>query len=183
MEDLIFNRLLSDVSTALNNPDNSNSLKGAYNYTDLNRVEKWCEYLYTLFLKYGFNKSLNIKTDWNMTDFPTRTQIDRIRRNIETLKSFCTSILTETIIYNNTLNYEQANVLEKVLYDIYQYYLNLQRQIFLPYNFGTTLIHNKFVNLTVDTETTTEEHKLSLNTGVGLALVRQEYIILKIKEE
>ena len=118
-----------------------------------------------------------------MSDFPTRTQIDRIRKNIEILKSFCTSILTETIIYNNTLNYEQANALEKILYDINQYFLNLQRQIFLSYNIGTTLIHNKFVNLTVDTETTTEEHKLTLNTGVGLALVRQEYIKLNIKEE
>lgn len=183
MEDLIYNRLLSDVSTALNNPNNSNSLKGAYNYTDLNRVEKWCEYLYNLFKKYGFNKTLNIKTDWKMTDFPTRTQMDRIRKNIDVLKSFCTAILTETIIYNNTMNYEQANVLEKVLYDIYQYFLNLRKEMLLSYNFGTTLIHNKFVNLTVDTETTTEVHKLTLNAGVGLALVRQEYINLKIKEE
>lgn len=183
MEDLIYNRLLSDVSTALNNPNNSNSLKGAYNYTDLNRVEKWCEYLYNLFLKYGFKKNLNIKTNWEMTDFPTRTQIDRIRKNIDTLKSFCSSISTETIIYDNTLNYEQANILEKILYDINEYFLNLQRQIFLSYNFGTTLIHDKFINLTVDTETTTEDHALTLNTGVGLALVRQEYIILKVKEE
>jgi len=183
MEELIYNRLSSDVSAALNNPSNSSSLKGAYNYNDLNRVEKWCEYLYTLFLKYGFKKTIIVKTDWNMSDFPTRTQIDRIRKNIEILKSFCTSILTETIIYNNTLNYEQANALEKILYDINQYFLNLQRQIFLSYNIGTIIIHNKFVNLTVDTETTTEEHKLTLNTGVGLALVRQEYIKLNIKEE
>lgn len=183
MEELIYNRLSSDVSTALNNPNNSSSLKGAYNYTDLNRVEKWCEYLYNLFLKYGFKETIIVKTDWNMSDFPTRTQIDRIRKNIETLKGFCTSILTETIIYNNTMNYEQANALEKILYDIHQYFLNLQRQVFLSYNFGTTLIHNKFINLTVDTETTTEEHKLTLNAGVGLALVRQEYIILNIKEE
>ena len=45
MDDLIYDRVLSDVENALNNPGDSSNLKGSYNYTDLNRVEKWCEYL------------------------------------------------------------------------------------------------------------------------------------------
>lgn len=48
-----------------------------------------------------------------MKDYPTRTQIDRIRHNIDKLKEFCYGIITDSIIYNNTMNYEQANILEK----------------------------------------------------------------------
>ena len=40
MDNLIFDRLKSDVDTALSNPENTSFLKGAYNYTDLNRELK-----------------------------------------------------------------------------------------------------------------------------------------------
>ena len=88
MDDLIYDRVLSDVENALNNPGNSSNLKGSYNYTDLNRVEKWCEYLKDILSKYGFAETLIIKTNWNMKDYPTRTQIDRIRHNIDKLKEY-----------------------------------------------------------------------------------------------
>ena len=52
MDDLIYDRVLSDVENALNNPGNSSNLKGSYNYTDLNRVEKWCEYLKDILSKF-----------------------------------------------------------------------------------------------------------------------------------
>ncbi len=183
MDDLIFDRLLSDVETALNNPGNIAQLKGSYNYTDLNRVEQWCEYLKDILSKYGFSELLTIKTNWNIRDYPTRTNIDRIRHNIDKLKSFCYGIITETITYNNTMNYEQANVLEKVLYDINQYFETMNRKLELPYNFGTTLINRKYIDLTINTDTINVEHEVPTNYNVGILLVNRKYINLIVEEE
>ena len=182
MDDLIYDRIASDVETALNNPGSNTHLKGSYNYTDLNRVESWCEYLENILKKYGFSETLVIKTDWNMRDYPTRTHIDRIRHNIDKLKEFCYGIITETIIYNNTMNYEQANVLEKILYDIDQYFKNMNTVLDLPYNFGTTLIRRNYVELPINTDTIKVEHEVPTKYNVGILLVHRKYIKL-VEEE
>lgn len=182
MDDLIFDRLISDVETALNSPNSKTHLKGSYNYTDLNRVEKWCEYLNDILSKYGFSEQLNIKTNWTRKDYPTRAHIDRIRQNIDKLKTFCYGIDTETILYNNTLNYEQANILEKILYDINKYFEDMNRIMELPYNFATTLIRRNYVELPVNTDTIDVNHKVPTNYNVGILLVHRKYIKL-VEEE
>jgi hypothetical protein len=182
MDDLIYDRLLSDVETALNNPGSIVHLKGSYNYIDLNRVEQWCEYLKDILSKYGFAETLTIKTNWNLKDFPTRIQIDRIRHNIDKLKDFCYGIITETIIYNNTMDYEQANVLEKILYDINQYFKQMNTILNLPYNFGTTLIRRNYIELPINTDTIKVEHEVPTDYNVGILLVHRKYIKL-VEEE
>ena len=183
MDDLIYDRVLSDVENALNNPGDSSNLKGSYNYTDLNRVEKWCEYLKDILSKYGFAETLIIKTNWNMKDYPTRTQIDRIRHNIYKLKEFCYGIITDSIIYNNTMNYEQANILEKILYDIDKYFKEMNIILELPYNFGTTLIRRNYFELPINTDTMTVEHEIPTNYNVGILFVNRKYIKLLVEEE
>ena len=89
MDNLIYDRTLDDVETALINAGSRINLKGSYNYTDLNRVENWCKYIEEILKKYGFSQNLEIKTNWFLTDYPTRKEIDRIRSNIDTLKEFC----------------------------------------------------------------------------------------------
>ena len=113
-----------------------------------------------------------------MRDYPTRTHIDRIRNNIKTLKDFCYALTTETIIYNNTLNYEQANVLEKILYDTNQYFEEMNIILNLPYNFGTTLIRRNYVELPINTDTIEQKHKVPTNYNVGILLVNRKYIEL-----
>lgn len=147
MDNLIFDRLKTDVENALNNPSSAEFLKGAYNYTDLNRVETWCKYIQELLNDYGKNIDLEIKTDWNLRDYPTRIQIDRIRGNIDYLKDLFQELQTETIEYVNTLDYEKANVLEKIIYDVHEYIKEMTRTLELQYNFGTTLIKKKYITL------------------------------------
>lgn len=182
MDDLIYDRTANDVETALSNPGSNEHLKGSYNYTDLNRIETWCEYLKTTLAKYGFDKNLVIKTNWNMKDFPTRKHIDRIRNNIDTLKDFCYALLTETINYNNTMDYEQANVLEKILYDINKYFEEMNIILNLPYNFGTTLIRRNYIKLSINTDMMKKEHEIPTNYNVGILLVSRKYIKL-VEEE
>jgi hypothetical protein len=118
-ESLIFDRTTFDVDEALRNPNSSSWLKGAYNYIDLNRVESWCEYIQFLLVPYGFAGGLVFKTDWTIRDYPNRTQIDRIRNNVIAERDFLN--LNNEILINNTLNYSQANALEKVFNDILNY--------------------------------------------------------------
>ena len=147
MDNLIFDRLKTDVENALNNPSSTEFLKGSYNYTDLNRVEQWCEYIQNLLNDYGKGISLEIKTNWNLRDYPTRVQIDRIRGNIEYLKDMFQDLKTETSEYVNTLDYEKANALEKIVYDVHEYIKEMTRTLELQYNFGATLIRKKYIAL------------------------------------
>lgn len=120
MDKLIFDRTSSDVDAALNNPGSVEHLKGAYNYTDLNRVEAWGRYIQECLIPYGFDNVLTWKLDWNIRDFPTMKQINRIRENIIAERDFLN--LTNNIAINDTLNYEQANELEKIFQDILDYF-------------------------------------------------------------
>ena len=88
--DLIYDRTQEDVDYALNNSASTDFLKGAYNYTDLNRIEEWCEYLSQELKKYSYsanytprenpdnvliNGSLRTSADgWNINSYNTLTQ-------------------------------------------------------------------------------------------------------------
>ena len=134
MKTLIIDRTQYDVDLIKLDPQNNNT-KGAYNFTDLNRLEEWCSYLQKKFNDNGYKLNLNLKLkyytyeelkkfkysdlkemlfielkhgNWGMTDIPTLSEINRIRDNIHTL----------TIVKNNTMNYNQANILEQILFEL-----------------------------------------------------------------
>lgn len=179
MDKLIYDRLRSDVDTALSNPEDVSFLKGAYNHTDLNRVEEWCDFLQTVLRYYGYKEQLVIKKDWNLRDYPTRKQIDRIRSNIDSLKNYCYALLTETIIYDNTLDYEKANILEKILFDIDKYIKDMTVSTGFNYNIGATLIRGSFEQFSIDTSTIIENKKYNSKVGIGNLLIQDDYITLK----
>ena len=109
MENLIFDRTQNDLDHG--------TTKGYYNYTDLNRVESWCEYLANLLTSYSYSVSITIKKNWNMSDLPNTTDMERIRSNINALK---TAFYAYTDVPEN-LNYmtiEKANDIEKILSEI-----------------------------------------------------------------
>lgn len=113
MEELIFDRTFADVT--------ANNDKGNYNASDLNRVESWCEYLKNMLIENGYYVDIQTKTDWKI-GFGENMQsnIDRIKNNVDKLKNaFYVLKTTPTIEKNKTsLNYIDANNIEKVLFDI-----------------------------------------------------------------
>lgn len=144
MKTLIIDRTQYDVDLIKLDPQNNNT-KGAYNFTDLNRLEEWCSYLQKKFNDNGYKLNLNLKLkyytyeelkkfkysdlkkmlfielkhgNWGMTDIPTLSEINRIRDNIQTLKNNLMTRSTLTIIKNNTMNYNQANILEQILFEL-----------------------------------------------------------------
>lgn len=118
MDKLIFDRTQEDVTYALRNPSDATFLKGAYNYTDLNRIEEWCEYLVNILNSYyNYHVSIAIKKDWTMSDFPTSSEMERIRKNVNTLKQsyFSFTQIPENLEY---MTWQKANDIEKILYEI-----------------------------------------------------------------
>ena len=92
---------------------------GALNYVALGRIEQWTSYLAAQLLTYGYSVTVETRT-WTRTDYPTRTEVDRIRRNVETLQQGFYSLPDwREIVHNNTLDFGQCNALEWDLHTIY----------------------------------------------------------------
>ena len=91
-----------------------------------NRLEQWTTYLSAQLRSYGYSVAVQTR-EWTRTDYPTRTEVDRIRRNVDALQAGFYSLPDwREIVYNNTLGYEQANALEWDLQSIYTW---LQRMV------------------------------------------------------
>lgn len=109
MENLIFDRTQNDLEESTS--------KGYYNYTDLNRVEVWCEYLANLLTSYSYPVSIVIKKDWTISDLPNDNDMQRIRSNVNAIK---TAFHAYTNIPENLeyMSIEKANAIEKILSEI-----------------------------------------------------------------
>lgn len=118
MDELIYDRTEQDVEYAKTHQSSEDFLKGAYNYTDLNRIESWCEYLKTELNEAGYTTNITTKTDWNMTNFPMQSQLERIRSNISTLKNAFYSYTNVPTNLNN-MTYKKANDIEKILEEMH----------------------------------------------------------------
>lgn len=89
--------------------------KGAYNYNDLNRVERAVAELAD-----ELGLSLTTKTNWTAWDVPTVAEMERFLANVETIRALgnplATTPLTPTSMVG--LTYVGANDIEKILVDI-----------------------------------------------------------------
>ena len=91
--------------------------KGAYNYSDLNRVERAVAEISDLA---GLN--LTTKTDWKMWDIPTATQMSRYLGNINSIRALVAdneSVPLAPASMNN-LSYNEANNIELILSAAYE---------------------------------------------------------------
>lgn len=109
MENLIYDRTQNDLE--------QNTSKAYYNYTDLNRVEEWCEYLANLLNSYSYPVNIQVKKNWQMSEFPTSSEMERIRQNVNDLKEayFAFTEIPANLEY---MTIEKANDIEKILYEI-----------------------------------------------------------------
>lgn len=109
IEPLIWDRIDLDII--------ARNKKSYYNYNDFNRIETWCEYLEKWINQHSYYVEIKTKTTWNMHDFPTASEIERIRRNIVSLKDayFAFTQIPENL---NLMTIQKANTVEKILYEI-----------------------------------------------------------------
>ncbi|MBR5873098.1 MAG: hypothetical protein IKY90_00005 [Oscillospiraceae bacterium] len=90
-------------------------MRGAYNSTDLNRVESAVQYLAEI-----LNVSVTTKTNWAVTDIPSTADMERYLENIRKLRAKNKILATtpETPSSMTRLTYSTANNIEKILADI-----------------------------------------------------------------
>lgn len=130
--DLIFDRTLNDVNEVKMKIDNP---KGAYNYTDLNRVETACMELKNILTSLDYYiPEMTFKTDWSVSDGALMNELDnnfeRILSNIKTLRASYYTLpntpATPDTISNGKLDYIKANDIEKILFDMNSIILSMK---------------------------------------------------------
>lgn len=109
MENLIFDRTQTDIE--------QKTPKGYYNYTDLNRVETWCEYLANLLTSYSYPVSITVKKNWAVSDLPNVNDMERIRSNVNAIKTVFHAY-TDVPENLNYMTIEKANDIEKILSEL-----------------------------------------------------------------
>ena len=109
MDKLIYDRTQLDITNLTS--------KGYYNYTDLNRIETWCEYLANILNHYSYFVDIKTKTNWTMLDLPKQSEMKRIRGNINTLKQAYFSF-TQIPVNLENMTWQKANDIEKILHEI-----------------------------------------------------------------
>lgn len=111
-------RLWADMTASERKAWYGEAAKGAYNYTDLNRVETAVADLAT---KLGL--TLTTKIDWTIWDIPVESDMERYLSNVVTIRDACPGNYEFPPIPDsmNYLTYEGANNIEKVLEIVYRY--------------------------------------------------------------
>lgn len=95
-------------------------MKGAYNYTDLNRVESAVIFIANRLTEDGYFAAPVVKPSWGAKDHPTKADMDRYMGNIELLRSILPLYPTtpKTPTTAKKLDYLAANDIEKILFDV-----------------------------------------------------------------
>ena len=117
-------------------------IKGAWNITDLNRIEQNCKYLLEELTALGYDVNVVLKENtWVEDDFPVLSEIDRIRLNVKLLCDVF--LITSDLDFDNKyIDYENANRIEELMSFVY----NTLQNLFLglrycgTFNCGQTLI-------------------------------------------
>ena len=131
IDDLIFDRNAVDVSNvkalrALGIDGMSagqlttylSGMKGAYNYTDLNRVGQAVQYIADELTAHEFPVTVNPKTDWTRNDIPTLAQMTAYLDDIAAIKAALPLPEEAGEVPSSMagLDYKKANDIERILY-------------------------------------------------------------------
>lgn len=113
----IYDRTYGDVQILEMDTTNANT-KGAYNYTDLNRIEQDTKYCMEYMVDHKIIRvppSMAIKMNWTENDIPTRDDMIRIVRNVMILMESSNPIIEEDFIELHEatqFTYQVANAIE-----------------------------------------------------------------------
>lgn len=96
--------------------------KGAYNYTDLNRVNTAMEYLVTRLRGYGYAVAgyQRDETLWTMASIPNPARMQRYLDNVAAIRNTMAVLTTTPAVPDDMegLTAAEANAIEKVLVDV-----------------------------------------------------------------
>lgn len=94
-------------------------LKGAYNYTDLNRVGEAVAYVANMLNQAGRSVSVTAKQNWVMADIPTAAQMTAFLNDLSILKSSVSGVTLNVPSTMNNLDFRTANLIEQIIIAVY----------------------------------------------------------------
>lgn len=109
---LITDRTAADVSAGND--------KGTYNATDLNRVGAAVAYLAGLLEGYGYAVPVSPRQDWQESDVPTESDMERYLQDVATLRGAMTVLPGTPDVPGSMkrLTYSKANDIEQILVNL-----------------------------------------------------------------
>lgn len=95
-------------------------MKGAYNYTDLNRVEEAVQYLAGKLRDRGYRVDIGTIKTWTMNSLPTMADMNRYLDNIRVIRSAFATLSTTPQVPTSIagLTYKEANDIEQIIFDV-----------------------------------------------------------------
>ena len=98
----------------------SAGLRGAYNASDLNRVQEAMEYLADVFTSYGYAVTLQPTPTWSVGEIPNEEQMTAYLSNLAALRGVLAVLPTTPATPESMelLTYVTANNIEQILIDI-----------------------------------------------------------------
>lgn len=90
-------------------------MKGAYNYTDLNRIGSTVKYIANYINSSDGSVSVTGKDNWAMADIPTQAQMTAFLNDLTLLKNTTSGITLQVPQNMNNLTYQTANRIEEIL--------------------------------------------------------------------
>ena len=146
LENMITNRTQEDVDRVkeLNNAGFSGwttaevaeylaDLKGAYNASDLNRVESAVNYVLSRMKANGYDyPDLTIKNTWQISEFMQKSETERYLANIRDLRGRFTvpEWTPEVPADMDGFTYQEANDIERILEIIDEYITKIEESVF-----------------------------------------------------
>ena len=114
----LIDKLLNDTATDAEKAEwDSFTLKGAYNYTDLNRVGAAVAYVAGRLLECGTSVDVSPKQDWSESDTPTAAQLELYRSDVAALRDAMAAMPTtpQAPATMSNMTWVEANAIEKIL--------------------------------------------------------------------
>lgn len=95
-------------------------LKGAYNFSDFNRVESAVEYVANRLTEAGYVVVPIVKKNWAATDIPTLEDLKRYMKNVADIRFALATFQTtpEAPSTERKLDIHAANAMEQILIDV-----------------------------------------------------------------
>ena len=103
------------------------NMKGAYNYTDLNRVEDAVQYLAGRLKERGYSADVSARKTWTMTSLPTLSDMNTYLNNIKVIRNAFATLSTtpQAPATIKGFTYKEANAIEQIIFDVNKLLENL----------------------------------------------------------
>lgn len=97
-------------------------MKGAYNYTDLNRVGAALNYVRDRLADYTYlpRNAFTARVDWTASEIPTRDELTKYLGYVSTVRGAFSRLPTTPAVPADAvrLNYREANDIEQIIFDV-----------------------------------------------------------------